>query len=63
VSTNKTIQRPEKLSLIIMHFGEKENLAVQEDLSGSTHYSVDTVIKITSHDFLASFTAVGALRV
>jgi len=46
-----------------MHFGEKENLAVQEDLSGSTHYSVDTVIKITSHDFLASFTAVGALRV
>lgn len=63
VATNKTIQRPKKIYLITMHFRKKGNLAVQDDLSGSTYYSGGTVIKITSHDFLASFTVVDALRV
>lgn len=48
MATNKTIQRPKKISLIIMHFRKKGNLAMQEDLSGSTYYSEDTVIKIIS---------------
>lgn len=57
------IQRPKKICLIIMHFRKKGNIEVQEDLSRSTYYSEDTVIKITRQNFLASITAVGALRV
>lgn len=49
MATNKTIQIPQQISLITMiHLGKKGNLAVQENLSGSTYYGDGTVIKITN---------------